>query len=190
MRTPYNIIIHLQPMVRLLVVHLYDVNNVTPQNLHIRFVHFCQLNLSGFLFHMQQCRSNSPLLTDFDLFLFTNKCLLIEGQMQENSSVPIFFPIDIESFSNCILFLCSLIPPLCCLDHQLIKCVVTIDSFYTEPQKTEINFFCLKSVKDSFQKFQIGTLTQSISQFKRIAGSLYLEEPGPINKLFCSRTRE
>lgn len=60
---------------------------------------------------------------------------------------PNFFPIDIESFSNCILFLCSLIPPLCCLDHQLIKCVVTIDSFYTEPQKTEINFFCLKSVK-------------------------------------------
>lgn len=52
MRTPYNIIIHLQPMVRLLVVHLYDVNNVTPQNLHIRFVNFCQLNLSWFLFHM------------------------------------------------------------------------------------------------------------------------------------------
>lgn len=66
-------------MVRLLVVHFYDVNNVTPQNLHIRFVNFCQLNLSGFLFHMLQCRSNSPLLTDFDLFLFTNKCLLIEG---------------------------------------------------------------------------------------------------------------
>lgn len=52
MRTPYNIIIHLQPMVRLLVEHLYGVNNVTPQNLHIRFVNFCQLNLSGILFHM------------------------------------------------------------------------------------------------------------------------------------------
>lgn len=45
MRTTYIIIhITLTTDVQTLFVHFYGVNNLTPQNLHIRFVNFVKVN--------------------------------------------------------------------------------------------------------------------------------------------------
>lgn len=52
MRTTYIIIhITLTTDVQTLFVHFYGVNNLTPQNLHIRFVNFVKVNPRwGFFF--------------------------------------------------------------------------------------------------------------------------------------------
>lgn len=51
MRTTY-IIIHITLItdVQTLFVHFYGVNNLTPQNLHIRFVNFVKVNPRWFFF--------------------------------------------------------------------------------------------------------------------------------------------